>query len=345
MSALQLSSNNSMQNASPENFVHKEANKSEIFEKTQNIASSNFKSSSNRVQEEAFAPLYPTITSPNVYYMQRVQSPTILQAQIQSIDLPKEAVLDPVEDLANRLDATMGITKLRDGVYLYKKGEVRTREVIQTDKESIGRGGAGSVHESSTNNGLVVKKFNDSNIDDVEEELNISRELDHPNLNRSHFMVIKDCNGRMKIKLVMDKAEGKTLLSMIRNNEEYDTDKLSRVLDQLKSVLCYLVENNYYWADFNVGNILLKENGDLKLIDFGAWGKHSRISKRSLLSSQIQEIDQILFKLVSISDAKNKEELLDAIRNEGEKVMVVKNPDEYLKEKLERLFMICANAL
>ncbi len=70
--------------------------------------------------------------------------------------------------------------------------------------------------------------------------------------------------------LVIEKIEGQPLSEWIASGNKLSTRQALNWLEQLVEIIHYLNSNNYIHRDIKPDNIILKPNGELALIDFGA---------------------------------------------------------------------------
>lgn len=100
------------------------------------------------------------------------------------------------------------------------------------------------------------------------DETKILSQLDHPNIPRMIDFFTNDAY----IYLVMEYAEG-TVLSdyFVKNNYHISMKLVTRIGIQLCDILSYLHnrENPIIYRDIKPGNIILQEDGNINLIDFG----------------------------------------------------------------------------
>ncbi len=165
-------------------------------------------------------------------------------------------------------------SKIAPKPVVYKKWEIRTRDIIPTEKIPLGEGSSGSVHQHRTNTDLVVKKSYDKL--ELEQEYEIGYRLDHPNLVKMHQLHIKEpeTGESKKYKLTMDKIDGKTLWSLRENQQQISPKVAVELVLQAKNCCLYLLDQQVSWEDLNPDNIFMTTKGNrLVLIDFAYWHK------------------------------------------------------------------------
>lgn len=137
--------------------------------------------------------------------------------------------------------------------------------------EEIGAGGAGVVFlgfHLRLNKYVVVKKLK-TGIEDylhVRREADILKQLHHPYLPQVYDFLIVDG----EIFTVMDYVDGHDLKWYVENGVLFSEQELIRMLVQLCRVLEYLHGQTppVLHRDIKPGNIMVRENGDVCLIDF-----------------------------------------------------------------------------
>ena len=141
----------------------------------------------------------------------------------------------------------------------------------------VGVGGMSVVYlaiNDKANKHWAIKKIrkNGNENDEIKKESlimerNLLKKIDHPNL-PSIIDVIEDEN---TIMLVMDFVNGVSLSKKIRNDGPQNQEDVVKWTKQLCDVLTYFHEQSppIIYRDMKPGNIILKPNGDITLIDFG----------------------------------------------------------------------------
>ena len=115
---------------------------------------------------------------------------------------------------------------------------------------------------------LNFLKFNRAQLNELKQEINFLRRLDHPNIVRI-FEVYKSEDS---IRVIMDLCEGGDLRSSFRRLYANET-KISIIAYQLFLSLKYLHDRNIVHRDVKLENIMLvsnnRDNMSIRLIDFG----------------------------------------------------------------------------
>lgn len=159
---------------------------------------------------------------------------------------------------------------------------METGEIIKFDQSKnfkfvreLGSGGTGETNlfkDETTNTLFAIKKYKPSeeNIEHEEdfyhrfvEEIVILFKLSHPNIVRvyNYYLYPNFMTGFLQ----MEHIEGTSIDTYVRNNST-DLDKLFR--SAVNSFEC-LEENDILHRDIRPANIMIDNNGELKLIDFG----------------------------------------------------------------------------
>lgn len=144
----------------------------------------------------------------------------------------------------------------------------------------IGRGDSGSVyHGQHTKSHIQValKIFDDRILeefrDQIDNEVNIISQLDHPNISR--YVDSGDAelifNGRTKpgYYIALELVPGGQLFDYIDMTGAFSEEIARYYFHQLIDVIEYLHDKGISHRDLSPENILLDENHNLKLIDFG----------------------------------------------------------------------------
>lgn len=189
---------------------------------------------------------------------------------------------------------------------VYAKGEKKTRDLIPTKKELIGKGVHGEVHEHRENHSLVVKK----SLEDLTSEYEIGTSLDHPNLVKIHQIYVKNYGIKTKYsktiyKMVMDKIEGLTVKFYYEKNQKIDNKTFCKLILEAKDCCHYLFHKKCAWNDLNRGNVFITAGtSKLRICDFGFWTNIDDSKERTL--QLLMGSIQIVEKIVSISSLRGK---------------------------------------
>lgn len=139
-------------------------------------------------------------------------------------------------------------------------------------KNQIGRGAFSTIYKGYDNNGNVfaIKEVSIAGKKKVEEnvkkELNILKRLNHSNIVQIHDYFFDNKN--KIIYIIMDYFKNGDFSNFIKGKVLKEIFA-KKYMSQLKNGLKYLYENNIMHRDLKPHNILLDDNNDLKITDFG----------------------------------------------------------------------------
>lgn len=145
--------------------------------------------------------------------------------------------------------------------------------------ESIGEGTYGEVFKArnlKTGQYAAVKVMESINevIEEIEEEYMILRDLsNHPNLPKFHGIFMKKHNDDDQLWLVLELCSNGSVTdlakSLIKMGLKLDEPMIAHILRQTLSALEHLHKHHVMHRDVKGHNILITENGTIKLVDFG----------------------------------------------------------------------------
>lgn len=139
-------------------------------------------------------------------------------------------------------------------------------------KNQIGRGAFSTIYKGYDNNGNVfaIKEVSIAGKKKVEEnvkkELNILKRLNHNNIVQIHDYFFDNQN--KIIYIIMDYYKNGDFSNFIKGKVLKEIFA-KKYMSQLKNGLKYLYENNIMHRDLKPHNILLDDNNDIKIADFG----------------------------------------------------------------------------
>lgn len=143
--------------------------------------------------------------------------------------------------------------------------------------KEIGRGGMSVVYvamDLRLNKQWAIKEIKDDGSKDtqtllkgLEREANILKKVDHPVLPRIVDIIQKDS----KVYVVMDYVEGRPLSEVLKEQGAQQQELVIEWAKQLSSALDYLhsMDPPIIYRDMKPSNVMLKPDGNVKLIDFG----------------------------------------------------------------------------
>jgi len=167
--------------------------------------------------------------------------------------------------------------------------EVESTDEVFEIKEQIGKGGYGSVYKAELKSSgftIAVKKvFDDQNAKvTIKKEVDILKKCNNPFIVNYFGCVLakgegkKDAKGmfhypdetKQPVWILMDFCAGGSLRDYLDNTKKNLTEpQIAAVLAGVLQGLTYLHANSIIHRDLKCGNILLTENGSIKIADFG----------------------------------------------------------------------------
>lgn len=145
--------------------------------------------------------------------------------------------------------------------------------------ESIGEGTYGEVFKArniQTGQYAAVKVMESINevIEEIEEEYMILRDLsNHPNLPKFHGIFMKKYNEEDQLWLVLELCSNGSVTdlakSLIKMGLKLEEAMIAHILRQTLLALEHLHKHHVMHRDVKGHNILITENGTIKLVDFG----------------------------------------------------------------------------
>lgn len=144
--------------------------------------------------------------------------------------------------------------------------------------KEIGRGGMGIVHlanDKRLDRKVAVKVLQlDPNLEKEEADKVIQRfyiegqslaKLTHPNIVGIYDIGFEDD----KYFMIMELIEGKSLARLLQIKSNFTVDLVLSIARQISSALAYIHDKGILHRDIKPGNIMLSEDGQAKLTDFG----------------------------------------------------------------------------
>lgn len=172
---------------------------------------------------------------------------------------------EPEDDVGRRTDAT------RTRVARQQDGARRTQEVVGGRYRLVkllGRGGQGEAFEATDlqlpQRGRVVIKF--ASFDTAVREFTIAMKFRHDNICQ-YFDVAKD-SGRNQQYLVIEHG-GSSLSRVIERGGALTKAKAFEIIRQAAEALDYAHEKKVIHHDISPGNILIDDDGRVRVTDFG----------------------------------------------------------------------------
>ena len=138
--------------------------------------------------------------------------------------------------------------------------------------QEIGKGKFGKVflgiHEETKEKVSIkqIEKSKNIDLNSIYSEINIHKKLFHPYICKMYY-VIENFNYIFIVTEYCSKGELFKILTDVE--ERFEEPKACKLFSQILSALEYLHNNNIAHRDIKLENMLMDDNGDAKLIDFG----------------------------------------------------------------------------
>jgi hypothetical protein len=244
----------------------------------------------------------------------------------------------------------------------YRKGEIRTKDIIPTEKACLGKGVYGSVHQSTNHSSWIVKKVNNPNLckgfmhdvwlENILEEFTLGHSLTHSNIMGLHqlFLKFSSDNACVKAKFVGDLIHGKTITDIAGLSKEERSEfmkglNVEDLLKQVYNVSLYLFDQKIKWNDLHKRNILITDSKDgqgvpqqrrIMFFDFDRWRRIEDLDNRywSIIEGT-NRISRNLHSVFPDSFPKNPEILIAPPGKPG-KCWNFEEPRQHLNEKEEK---------
>ena len=148
----------------------------------------------------------------------------------------------------------------------------------------LGKGGFSVVYrvkDMQTGIEYAMKNYFSSNpgnqknlLEGLERELNVLKNTSHPNLPKIYDLIKENDN----FFLIMEIVKGENLKSIVDRKGPLKKKEIKHVMKQVCSALYYLhsLEPPIVYRDLKPSNIVMDENGNVKLVDFGIAKRYSK---------------------------------------------------------------------
>lgn len=173
-----------------------------------------------------------------------------------------------------------------------KAGSKKSWSLVNFDiGRPLGRGKFGNVYlarEKETKFVIALKVLFKKQIatqgieHQVRREIEIQSHLRHPNILRMYGFF----HDEARIYLILEYAAGGTLFNVLKKEGKFDEKKSAKYIKSLISALDYLHGRNVIHRDIKPENLLLGQEDQLKIADFG-WSVHEPNSIRTTLCGTI----------------------------------------------------------
>ena len=158
---------------------------------------------------------------------------------------------------------------------------VRSEDQIEKDYQYsvvLGSGKYGTVYTCTRKNTKqefalkVIKKETDNDDDAkkrLEQEFEVLKTLDHPNIARVHDLIEDNKNYYIVSEIVKSGNLMELLENLMEREEMLELEDVARIIKQLLLAINHMHQQGIAHRDIKLDNILMDEEGRVKLIDFG----------------------------------------------------------------------------
>lgn len=163
-------------------------------------------------------------------------------------------------------------------------------------------GGSGRIYKAKDKNDgriiavKIVDYLEESNKEEAMEEPKIHSMLEHKNIIKLYKYYTKDNSLIMHLEYI----NGHDVFEMINMGIHVCREEAKRISDEVLSALKYMHEKDITHNDVHDGNVMVSDDGDVKLVDFGCATFHASSKLPDILRAE--SICERLFPSGSVQD-------------------------------------------
>ncbi|XP_020596014.1 serine/threonine-protein kinase RUNKEL [Phalaenopsis equestris] len=146
--------------------------------------------------------------------------------------------------------------------------------------EAIGRGKHSTVYKGRMKKSIeyyAIKSVDKSQRSKILHEVKMFHDLDHPNILKFYSWYESSAH----LWLILEYCVGRDLMSLLKEDGRLPEDSIHDLAHDIVKALQFLHSKGIIYCDLKPSNILLDENGHMKLCDFGLATRLSEIEKNS----------------------------------------------------------------
>ncbi len=139
--------------------------------------------------------------------------------------------------------------------------------------ELLGKGKFARVYRATHKNtqqdvALKVIKIKESNYEDIQREIMIHKDIEHPNIIQfiGCFPYEKSTN---ILVMTLEYLRGSDLFDHFRKKENLQHHEIVNIFKQTVNAIVYLHDLRIIHRDIKLENIMISDNGNVKIVDFG----------------------------------------------------------------------------
>ena len=144
----------------------------------------------------------------------------------------------------------------------------------RVDDQPVNEGGMGRILHGYDPDGneVAIKEILPEYAADIEMRFRINKEMMFLNRLEGHKSIVKTYESFMlldKFYIAMEFVHGQNIEQWVKTNGVYDEKDAIRVMTEVLDVMQFVHENEVVHRDLKPSNIMIRDNGDVCLLDFG----------------------------------------------------------------------------